>query len=127
MLLFWALAFFSCPAEVFGQTTPAADTLAGHAQLVRIISTSICKQLTTNHTTDLAKLSSAEVMTYAQGLFINAMQADSVRLIAMMTVASERGLAPTEVGRWLGHDAMINLAISCSAARPLALRLGQTE
>ena len=104
-----------------------ADTLPGHAHLVRTISASLCEQLAHDRTTDVARLSSADAMAYAQRLFTTAMQSDSVRLLAMMTTANERGTAPAQVAQLLGHDAMQLLTQNCPAARPLVVRLAQTE
>lgn len=103
------------------------DTLAGHARLVRTISNSLCAQLTAPGAPDVSRMSSPAVMAYGQQLFIKAMQSDSASVIAMMTSAAERGMQPAQVGQQLGRDAMLDLTKSCPAARPLAVRLAQTE
>lgn len=101
--------------------------MPGHQRLVRTISTSLCAQLAADRTTDVAHLPAADVLAYTQRLFMTAMQADSVHLLAILTAATERGMQPAEVGRQLGQDAMIETVKNCAAARPLALRLAQTE
>lgn len=113
-------------SSVQAAPTPT-DTLPGHAQLVRAISASLCTQLANDHTTNVAKMSSPDAMAYVQGLFVKAMQADSVHLLAMMSAAAERGIQPMQVGQALGRDAMLEITKNCPASRPLAVRLSQTE
>ena len=127
-ILFGVLIGLFVSNQLVWAAPPApADTLAGHARLVRTISSSICAQLAEPGAPDVSRMSSPAVMAYGQELFIKAMQSDSASVIAMMTSAAERGMPPAQVGQQLGRDAMLNLTKSCPAARPLAVRLVQTE
>ena len=103
------------------------DTLPGHARLVRALSATLCTELSSPQAPDLNKLPSAGVMQYAQGLFVTAMQRDSAQVLALLEKAAAQGIQPAEAARQLGHDAMVAVAKNCPAARPLALRLAQTE
>jgi ABC-type transporter MlaC component len=118
------LLAFAHPA---GATTAPADTVAGHAQLVRKLSQALCTRLTTDHTIQFAGLTSAQAMQLTQQLFTEAMQRDSAAVLALMKKGAQQNLPPQQVGQQLGKDVVITLGHNCPAALPLITRLVQTE
>jgi len=118
-----ALAFIN-PARA---TTTPADTVAGHAHLVRKLSQALCTKLSADHTTSFAALTSAQAMQLTQQLFTEAMQHDSVAVMAMMEKGVQQNLPPQQVGQLLGKDVVISLGQNCPASLPLITRLVQTE
>ncbi|MGI4759298.1 MAG: hypothetical protein ACRYF0_01235 [Janthinobacterium lividum] len=118
------LLTFANPAKA---STAPADTVVGHAQLVRQLSQALCTKLTNDHTTKFAALTSAQAMQLTQQLFTDAMQHDSVAVLAMMEKGAQQNLLPQQVGQLIGKDVVISLGQSCPAALPLITRLVQTE
>lgn len=125
-MCFLLLLLLALAGRVAAQSVPT-DTLPGHAQRVRSLSATLCAALSSPQAPDLSKMSTAGVVQYAQGLFENAMRRDSTRVSALFEAAAARGIQPADAARLLGHDAMANVARTCPAARPLAIRLAQTE
>ena len=126
------LSFF-CLLLVAG-TLPApahqlvpADTVVGHARMVRQLSEAMCAQLSNDHTTKFEALSTPQAMQMTQQLFVGAMQRDSVAFIAMMTTAGAEGKEPRAVGEVVGRDVVLRLSKVCPAALPLILRISQTD
>lgn len=105
----------------------SSDTLPGHRQLVRSLSAALCTELSSSQAPNLAAMPSADVLPYAQGLFTKVMRRDSARVVALFEAAAARGIQPTAAAQLVGRDAMLSVAKTCPAARPLALRLSQTE
>lgn len=125
-LFFLLLGLLSTAGRVAAQAAPT-DTLPGHARLVRSLSAALCADLSSSQAPDLSQMPSAGVMQYAQSLFTTAMRRDSTHVLALFKAAATRGMQPTDVARLLGRDAMMSAARTCPAARPLAIRLAQTE
>ncbi|MGI4740924.1 MAG: hypothetical protein ACRYG7_37630 [Janthinobacterium lividum] len=115
------------PAQAARRPQAPADTVAGHARLVRKLSQELCTTLTNDHTTAFASLSTDQAMQLTQQLFTTAMQRDSVALLAMMEKAVQQNLAPQQVGQLLGRDVVVSLSKTCPASLPLLARLSQTE
>ena len=109
-----------------GSTAPA-DTVAGHARMVRKLSEAMCAQLANDHTTNFEAMATPAALQMTQEMFITAMKRDSVAFIAMITTASEQGRSAQSVGQEVGKDVVLRLSKSCPAALPLILRLSQTE
>jgi hypothetical protein len=120
----WGLLALVSPARA---TTAPADTVAGHAQLVRKLSQSFCTKLTNDHTTKLMDLSAAQVAELTQRLYTEAMRHDSVAVLALMEKGVQQNLPPEQVGQQLGQDVVLWLGRNCPAALPLITRLTQTE
>ena len=104
-----------------------ADTVTGHAHLVRRISQELCTKLTNDHTTNFASLTSTQAMQLTQQLFADAMQRDSVAVMALMEKGIQQNIQPQQVGQTLGKDVVILLGHECPASLPLITRLMQTE
>ncbi|WP_305018423.1 hypothetical protein [Hymenobacter cheonanensis] len=115
---------FTSPANA--SLTPA-DTVVGHLRLVHTLSQALCTRLTNDHTTKFAALTSAQAMQLTQQLFTEAMQQDSVAVLALMEKGARQNLTPQQVGQLLGKDVVISLGQSCPASLPLITRLVQTE
>lgn len=128
-LLLIGLSFLTTAAGAKTASAPTAplDTIAGHLHLVRRVSNSLCTQLTNDHTTAFDKLTPAAAMQLTKELFTNALQKDSVALMALMAEASKAGLGSQQVGQQLGQDAIVELSKQCPAALPLLVKLGQSE
>jgi len=110
-----------------GSSSVPVDTVAGHAHMVKVMSESMCAQLTNDHATNFATISTAEAMQLTQQLFVTAMKRDSVGFLAMVAKGSEQGITAQAVGQQLGHDVVIRLSKVCPVAMPLILRLSQTD
>ena len=104
-----------------------ADTVAGHARMVRQLSETMCRQLSSDHTTSFAAMSSPAALQMTQELFVTAMKRDSVAFIALMATATEQGVSAQAVGQAVGKDVVVRLSQTCPAALPLIVRLTQTE
>lgn len=104
-----------------------ADTVAGHARMVRQLSEAMCTQLSNDHTTKFDALSTPEALQMTQKLFVAGMQRDSVAFIAMMTAAAAEGKEPRAVGETVGRDVVLRLSKMCPGAMPLILRISQTD
>ncbi len=128
-LLLVGFGFLAMGASAKAATSAAIplDTVAGHAHLVRYVSTTLCNRLTNDHSTDFDKLTPPAAMALITKLFTEALQSDSVALLAIIAKAQKLGIEPTQLGQQLGKDAIIQLSQDCPAALPLIVRLGQTE
>ena len=120
----WCLLAFASPARA---TTAPADTVAGHTQLVRKLSQTLCTQLTNDHTTQFAALTSAQAMQLMQQFFTEAMRHDSVAVLALLQKGVQQNLPPQQVGLLLAQNVVLLLGRNCPAALPLLNRLTQTE
>lgn len=129
LLLFCGLGFlaFANPVKAAHLVTTPADTVAGHAHLVRKLSQELCTKLTNDHTTNFATLTTDQAMQLTQQLFTEAMQRDSVAVLAMMEKGAKQNLQPQQVGQALGRDVVVSLSKTCLASLPLITRLSQTE
>ena len=114
-------------AHATGGSCAPADTVAGHARMVRQLSEAMCTQLANDHVTKFEVMATPAALQMTQELFITAMKRDSVAFMAMMTTASEQGRSAQSVGQEVGKDVVLRLSKTCPAAMPLILRLSQTE
>ncbi|MDO7845421.1 hypothetical protein Q5H92_03560 [Hymenobacter sp. M29] len=122
------LLAMTLPTHAFSHPQAApADTIAGHSRMVRKLTDAMCTGVTNDRSVNFDKMSPAEAMQFTQGLFVKAMQRDSVAFMGMITAASKQGQSSQQVGQALGKDVMMNLANNCPAAMPLVMRLSQTE
>lgn len=125
--------FLYCSVALLALASPAkasiapADTVAGHAHLVRKLSQALCTKLTNDHTTKFTALTSAQAMQLTQNLFTEALQHDSVAVLAMMQKGAQQNLSPQQIGQLLGKDVVISLGQNCLASLPLITQLMQTE
>lgn len=119
-----SLLAFASPAKA---SIAPVDTVAGHASLVHKLSQALCNRLSSDHTTKFATLTSAQAMQLTQQLFTEAMQHDSVAVLAMMEKGVQQNMSPQQVGQLLGKDVVISLGQNCPASLPLITRLMQTE
>lgn len=124
-LLLLAILVLSARGIAQASAPLPADTLPGHARLVRTISATLCAELSSPQAPDLDQLSPPAALQYAQKLFASALRRDSVQLHAMMKHAAPQGQSPTDVARLLGRDALLAAATTCPAAQTLAARLVQ--
>lgn len=127
LLLFCGLLLMAGTTPVLARRCAPADTVAGHARIVRQLSEAMCAQLSSDHTTKFEALSTPEAMQMTQQLFITAMQRDSVAFMGMMTAAVAEGKEARAVGEVIGRDVVLRLGKMCPAAMPLILRISQTD
>jgi hypothetical protein len=130
LLLFCGLSFlgFSNAAEAAPRPRIApADTVVGHAQLVRKLEQALCTKLSNDRTTKFADLTTDQAMQLTQQLFTEVMQHDSVAVLAMMEKGAQQNLQPQQIGQLLGRDVVVSLSKTCPASLPLIARLSQTE
>jgi hypothetical protein len=129
LLLFCGLGLFSFanPARAARLAAAPADTITGHAHLVRKLSQELCTKLTNDRTTNFAALTTDQAMQLTQQFFTEVMQHDSVAVLAMMEKAAQQNLQPQQVGQLLGRDMVVSLSKTCPAALPLITRLSQTK
>lgn len=129
LLLFCGLGFFAFASQAKAARLAAApaDTVIGHAHLVRTLSQELCTKLANDHTTNFANLTTDQAMQLTQQLFTEVMQRDSVAVLAMMAKGAQQNIQPQQVGQLLGRDVVVSLSKTCPASLPLIARLSQTE
>ena len=129
LLLFCGLGLFALanPAQAARRAPAPADTVAGHARLVRKLSQELCNKLSNDHKTNFAGLTTDQALQLTQQLFTEVMQHDSVAVLAMMAKGAQQNIQPQQVGQLLGRDMVVSLSKSCPASLPLIARLSQTE
>lgn len=130
LLLFCGLGLLGISNATKAAPRPSgapADTIAGHARLVRQLSQELCTKLSNDHTTKFADLTTDQAMQLTQQLFTEVMQHDSVAVLAMMAKGAQQNLQPQQVGQLLGRDVVVSLSKTCPASLPLLTRLSQTE
>lgn len=121
------LGFRNTAAAASRPSAAPADTLVGHARLVRTLSQGLCTKLSNDHITKFADLTNEQAMQLTQQLFTEVMQHDSVAVLAMMKEGAQKNLQPQQVGQLLGRDVVIALSKTCPASLPLITRLTQNE
>jgi hypothetical protein len=124
--LFYGVGLLAFSTMAQASTAPA-DTVMGHAHLVRQLSQALCTRLTNDHKTNFASLTSPQAMQLTQELFTEVMQHDSVAVLALMDKGAQQNLPPQQVAQLLGQDVVISLGRNCPASLPLITRLMQTE
>lgn len=121
------LLIFCSSAPAVSRPVAPADTVAGHARMVKKIHAAMCTSVSNDRTTAFDKMTPPDAMQYTQQLFVNAMQRDSVAFLALINSAAKEGKTSQAVGMQLGKDVVLLLSSTCPAALPLIVKLSQTE
>lgn len=114
-----------CQAAQARPLTAPADTVAGHARMVRRISQEMCTALNADHTTNFQTMSQEQAMAYIQKLLMPALMSDTTSLMNMARLGALQNMTPQDVGRQVGQDAFVVLRRDCPAVLPLASRFAQ--
>ena len=110
------LLIFCSSAPAVSRPVAPADTVAGHARMVKKIHAAMCASVSNDRTTAFDKMTPSDAMQYTQQLFVNAMQRDSVAFLALINSAAKEGKTSQVVGTQLGKDVVLLLTASGSSA-----------
>jgi|GEM_PF-5395772 len=119
LLLAASFALLSQAAQAHPLTTPA-DTIEGHARMVRRMSQEMCTALNADHTTNFQTMTKEQGIAYIQKLLMPALLRDSASLMNMARLGAQQNLSPQDIGRMVGQDAFVVLRRDCPAVLPLA-------
>jgi hypothetical protein len=126
-LLFALAASFAllCQAAQARPLTAPADTIQGHARMVRRMSQEMCTALNADHTTNFQTMTQEQAMAYIQKLLMPALMSDTTSLMNMARLGAQQNITPQDIGRMVGQDAFVMLRRDCPAVLPLANRFAQ--
>jgi len=108
-----------CQAAQARPLTTPADTIEGHARMVRRMSQEMCTALNADHTTNFQAMTKEQGIAYIQKLLLPALTRDSTNLMKMAQLGAQQNLSPQDIGRMVGQDAFVELRRSCPAVLPL--------